>query len=243
MRRRSLWIPTSATLQQLEHAASLAEAADRLRPGPSTPIRLEEVAPGTVRVALPGAAGISGQSVNAWVVGRREPVVVDPGDPSEAAADALLALADSRGGSIRAVVITHADPDHAAGAEALALRLDVPVFGGPGAGRDLPADIAEVRDGDAIPAGDIPIVALTTPGPRADHTAFVAADQSVVLSGDLVGPGPTRSILGTPDVAAWLASLDRVERLAPRRLLPGHGEVPADPTTAIETQRRRLLTG
>ena len=239
----ALWVPTSATLQPLEHAESVAAAATRLAPGPSAPIRLEETATGVVRVVLPGAGGISGQSVNAWVVGRRELVVVDPGDPSEAAADALLALADSRLGTIAAIAITHADADHAAGAEALSLRLGIPLFGGPGAGRDLPADVTELRDGDRVPAGDLPLLALTTPGPRSDHTAYVAPDEGLVLVGDLVGPGPNRSILGPPDVPAWLASLDRVGALGARRLLPAHGDVPADTTTAIETQRRRLPPG
>jgi glyoxylase-like metal-dependent hydrolase (beta-lactamase superfamily II) len=61
-----------------------------------------------------------------------------------------------------------------------------------------------------------------------------------VLVGDLVGPGPSRSILGPPDVPAWLASLDRIQRLGPRRLLPGHGPVPPDALTALDAQRRRL---
>lgn len=235
-----LWIPTSATLQQLEHAASWADVTARLAPGPPGSIRLEEVTEGVVRVVLPGAGGIDAQTVNAWVVGRHELVVVDPGDPSESAIDALVALADGRGASLRGVVVTSAAPDHAAGAEALALGLGVPLFGGPGAGHDLPADLVELGDGDRVPVGDIGLTALVTPGPRADHTAFVASETSAVLVGDLVGPGPNRSILGPPDVPAWLASLDRVAALAARRLLPGHGELGPDPVAAIDTQRRRL---
>ncbi len=236
----ALWVPTSATLQQLEHAVSVGEVAERLAPGPSAPIRLEDAEPGIARIVMPGAGGIAGQPVNAWVVGRRALVVVDPGDPSEAAADAVLALAASRSASIAAIAITHAEPDHAAGAEALAIRLSVPLFGGPGAGHDLPAEVIELADGDPVPAGDMRLLTLTTPGPRSDHVAFVADDAGVALVGDLLGPGPARSILGPPDVTAWLTSLDRGQALAARRLLPGHGDIGADPATAIETQRRRL---
>jgi len=235
-----LWVPTSATLQQLEHARSIGEIRGQLAPGPSGPIRFDEIEPALVRAVLPGAGGIGGQHVNAYVVGRHELVVVDPGDPSEAAADALLTLAASRGGRIAAVAITHADPDHAAGAEALALRLAVPLYGGTRSGHDLPAHVRELADGDPVPVGDVALVALATPGPRPDHTAFVAAELGAVLVGDLVGPGPSRSIPGPADGRAWLASLERVEALAARRLLPGHGEPPADPTTALDTQRRRL---
>jgi glyoxylase-like metal-dependent hydrolase (beta-lactamase superfamily II)/8-oxo-dGTP pyrophosphatase MutT (NUDIX family) len=236
----SLWVPTSATLQQLEHAASFDDVRERLAPGQSGHIQLEQVAPHVVRVGLPDAGGIAGQAVNAWVVGRRELVVVDPGDPSEAAADALLALAAGRHAELRAVAITHADPDHAAGAEALALRLGIPLFGGRGVACDLPAEIVELADGDPVPAGDLGLIAIATPGPRSDHTAFAVPDLSAVLIGDLVGPGPSRSILGPPDVPAWLASLDRIEALGARRLLPGHGPVPADPPAALDAQRRRL---
>jgi glyoxylase-like metal-dependent hydrolase (beta-lactamase superfamily II) len=236
----TLWWPTSVTLQQLEHAASFDEARTRLAPAAPAPIALEDVAPGVVRITFSNAGAIAGQTVNAWVVGRRDLVVVDPGDPSEAASDALIAVADGRGGTIRAVAITHADPDHAAGTEALARALGVPVFGGRGAGHDLPSTVIELVEGDRLPAGDIEIVSLATPGPREDHTAYVVPEAGLVLVGDLLGPGPSRSILGPPDVPAWLASLARVEALAPRRVLPGHGPIPPDPRAAIETQRRRL---
>jgi glyoxylase-like metal-dependent hydrolase (beta-lactamase superfamily II) len=61
-----------------------------------------------------------------------------------------------------------------------------------------------------------------------------------VLVGDLLGPGPSRSILGPPDVPAWRASVDRVEALSPRRVLPGHGEIAVDAKLALDVQRRRL---
>jgi glyoxylase-like metal-dependent hydrolase (beta-lactamase superfamily II)/8-oxo-dGTP pyrophosphatase MutT (NUDIX family) len=236
----SLWVPTSTTLQQLEHMPSVEALRAAMSPGASVPIGLDEVAPGVVRIVLPGAGGIGGQSVNAWLVGRREIVVVDPGDPSEAASDAITALAEARGAHIVAIALTQAAPDHAAGVEALAVGLGVPVFGGRDAGRDLSADVQELGDGDRLPVGDEPIVALAAPGPRPDHTAWVLADAAAVITGDLVGPGPSRSIVGPADVPAWLASLDRVEALAPQRLLPGHGDVPVDRSAAMDAQRARL---
>jgi len=232
-----LWVPTSATLQQLEHAPSLESIRGHLAPGASAPIRFDEIDPALVRAVLPGAGGIGGQAVNVYVVGRRELVVVDPGDPSEAAADALLALAAGRDGRIAALAITHADPDHAAGAEALSLRLSVPLFGGVGSGHDLPATVTELADGDPIPVGDVGLVALATPGPRRDHTAFLVAELGIVLAGDLVGPGPSRSIVAPPDVPAWIASLRRVQALGARLLLPGHGEPPLDAEAAIRSAR------
>jgi glyoxylase-like metal-dependent hydrolase (beta-lactamase superfamily II)/8-oxo-dGTP pyrophosphatase MutT (NUDIX family) len=224
--RIGLWVPTSATLQQLEHVRSFDTIRRRLGPRAAPDdTRVVEEEPSVARVVLPGAGGVEGQSVNAFLVGRKELVVVDPGDPSDAAAEAILELARAQGGTVAGIVITHADPDHAAGAEALAGRIGVPIYGGPGSGRDLPHDVVELADGARVPIGDVELRVLETPGHRADHIALAA--EAFVLVGDLVGPGPSRSILGPPDEHARRASLDRLAPLAPRRVLPGHGEPPA----------------
>lgn len=230
-----LWVPTSATLQQLEHVRTFDQIRERLGPRRPEGIRILEEAPGVVRIVLPGAGGVEGQSVNAYLVGTRELVVVDPGDPSDSAAETMLELARKRSATIVGVVLTHADPDHAAGAEALAGRIGVPIYAGPGAGRDLPHAVVELADGANVPVGDAALSVMTTPGPRADHLALVA--DTFFLVGDLVGPGPSHSILGPPDAAAWAASLDRLSALQPGRLLPGHGDPPRDAAAAIQAAR------
>ena len=230
-----LWVPTSATLQQLEYVRSVDQIRERLGPRRAEGIRVLEELPGVVRVVLPSAGGVEGQTVNAYLVGTSQLVVVDPGDPSDAAAERLLELARARGATIAGVVLTHADPDHAAGAEALAGRIGVPIFAGPGAGHDLPHDLVELADGERVPVGDIELSVLATPGHRADHIALTADE--FVLVGDLVGPGPSRSILGPPDGDAWRASLDRLAALGPVRLLPGHGDPPREAAAAIGAAR------
>jgi glyoxylase-like metal-dependent hydrolase (beta-lactamase superfamily II) len=237
-----MWVPTSATLQQLEYVTSLDEIRSRLAPGEPAAIRLVGEAADVVRVVVPGAGAVPGQEVNAYVVGRHELVVVDPGDPSDAAADAILAIAAGREARIAGILLTSPEPDHAAGAEALAGRIDVPVFAGVGAARWLPYDVQELRDGDAVPVGDTPLTAIATPGPRAEHVAYVAADSASTFVGDLVGPGPSRAILGPPDVPTWLTSLDRLAAVAPRSLFPAHGEPPSDTTPAIEKLGNRVRT-
>jgi hydroxyacylglutathione hydrolase len=97
--------------------------------------------------------------------------------------------------------------------------------------------VVELEDGALVPAADTPLRVLATPGHREGHIALVG--DAFVLAGDLVGPGPSRSILGPPDVAAWHASLDRLAALGPRRLLPGHGDPPRDTAAAIDAARER----
>lgn len=235
-----LWVPTSVTLQQLTHVRDFAEIAERLAPGTTAAPRIVEEQAGVTRVTLSEAGGVAGQAVNSWVVGEKALLVVDPGDPSGTAVDALLEVAAARGGRIAAVVLTSAEPDHAAGAESLAGMIDVPVYAGPGAGRVLSFEVVELRDGATIPGTDADVTVVETPGPRADQIALVARDRFACV-GELVGPGPSRAIVGPPDVPAWLASLDRLGGLGVTRVLTGHGDPPADPRRAIEQRRAELL--
>jgi glyoxylase-like metal-dependent hydrolase (beta-lactamase superfamily II)/8-oxo-dGTP pyrophosphatase MutT (NUDIX family) len=217
----SMWIPTSATLQRLEHVRDLDEVRARLAPGPAAAPRVIGELPGLVRVVLTSAGSVPGQTVNAYLVGRRDVVVVDPGDQSDAAADAILGAVDVAGGRVVAIALTHVDPDHAGGAEGLAIRLDVPILAGPGSGRDVPFDVRELADGARLP-GDGGLTAIRTPGPRRDHVSF-GLEVGGLIAGDLVGGRGSRSVLGPPDEAAWQASLDRIAALRPRTLFPGHG--------------------
>jgi glyoxylase-like metal-dependent hydrolase (beta-lactamase superfamily II)/8-oxo-dGTP pyrophosphatase MutT (NUDIX family) len=226
-----LWPPTIATLQQLEHVRSFLEVRERLAPGPLLAPRSVVETADVERVVLGGAGGVAGQTVNCYLVGRRELVVVDPGDPSDAAAEAILAAAARRGGRVAAIAVTQLDPDHAAGAEPLALRLGLRVLVGPGGGQFLFDEADEVADGRRIAAGDVEMTVVATPGPRADHVAFMVGEGTGgslsgrdVLVGDLVGGRASRAILGPSDDEAWRDSLARLAGFRPHRVFPGHGE-------------------
>ena len=229
-----LWPPTIGTLQQLEHVSSFAEVRERLAPGQLLAPRAVVETDVVERIVLGGAGGVAGQTVNCYLVGRRELIVVDPGDPSDAAAEAILEPAARRGGHVVAIAVTHLDPDHAAGAEPLALRLGLRVMVGPGGGW-LVDNSDELADGQTITAGDVELTVVATPGPRADHLAFLIGEGSGalasgrdVLVGDLVGGRASRAILGPADREAWRRSLDRLAAFRPRRVFPGHDN-PLDP--------------
>jgi glyoxylase-like metal-dependent hydrolase (beta-lactamase superfamily II)/8-oxo-dGTP pyrophosphatase MutT (NUDIX family) len=231
-----LWVPTSVTLQQLAFVSSFAEIRERLAPRPSGAVTVDDVGGGVVRIGLPGAAGVGGQRINAYVVGDRNVVVIDPGDPSGAAIDAIAEVVASRGGRIAAIAVTSAAPDHAAGAEALAGGLGIPILAGPNGGPELAFSVGELGDGQRVDAGDVALTAVLMPGPRPEQLAFVA-DDSTVFVGDLVGPGPSRSIVAPPDIAAWRSSINRLVSLRARRLMLGHGEPRHDVDAALAEQR------
>ncbi len=218
-----LWLPTSTTLMQLAHAHSIEDIGAQMAPGRLGEVVVEDVTEDIVRIDMPAGGGVAGQPVNAYLVGRREMVLVDPGDPTGDALDRAVTVAADRDGRIVAVALTHVDPDHAAGAEAIAEELGIPVLVGVGGGRHLPYETREVVDGETPGLGDVQMRVLATPGPRPDHVAFVIGDGREVLAGDLDGQRGARSILGPPDEAAWQRSVAALRSAAPdARWLPGH---------------------
>jgi glyoxylase-like metal-dependent hydrolase (beta-lactamase superfamily II) len=215
----AMWLPTSTTLQQLEHAGSLDEIRSRMSPGVLGELVVEVLMPGIVRLVMPAGGGVSGQPVCAYLVGTTSVVVVDPGDPTGPALDRAIELVAERGGAITAVALTHPDPDHAAGSEALRELLDVPVLVGRGGGHDLPFPVAELADDEVVPAGDWSLRVVETPGRRPDHLAFAVrgpdGETRAVIAGDLDGVRGARSIPGPSDDAATGRSVARLRSVAP----------------------------
>lgn len=221
-----MWLPTSATLQQLEHVTSLDQIRERLAPGSLGDVEVEAISPEITRIVMPAGGGVAGQPICSYLVGHRAHVLVDPGDPTGPALEQAIELARSRGGSIVAIALTQVDPDHAAGTEALVEMLGVPVFAGPGGGQALPYPVNELRDGDVVPLGDLPLHAVSTPGPSPDHLAFLVDDaRGLLIGGDLDGRRGARLMSRAWDGAAAARSRDRLRTLAPEATwLPGHPE-------------------
>jgi 8-oxo-dGTP pyrophosphatase MutT (NUDIX family) len=149
-----MWIPTSSVLERLVEtgAVNATELRERVVLGPTQPPRIVEENPAIVRFAFGAAGAMPGHEGFSALRGRREFVLVDPGDPSDEALDAIADAVTRRDGAIRAVVLTGTDPDRAAGAEAVAHPLEIPILVAPGAGRNLPHATREVTDGERLPS-------------------------------------------------------------------------------------------
>ena len=157
-----MWIPTSSTLQRLVDPAGFEEVARALAVGPTHPASVERLANGTLRLTSWTAGGVPGRRSDTLMVGRRELIVVDPGDPSPDALAAVLGSAADAGGRIVAIVITSADPARAAGADELSERTGTTVFGPAGSAAWLP----------------FPVVELPPPGPGpVDHRRWIGLDE------------------------------------------------------------------
>jgi glyoxylase-like metal-dependent hydrolase (beta-lactamase superfamily II) len=192
-----------------------------------------------IRANNPGPFTLTG--TNTYVVGRDGCWVIDPGPDLDDHLDAVAAEVEARGGAA-GILLTHDHGDHADGVPQL-LRLldgDVPVH----AARYRRADV-RIGNGDMV--GNFAVAA--TPGHAPDHLAFVLYD--TVFSGDAVlGEG---SVFVAPDPGAlrgYLAGLELLKALRPRRIWPGHGPVVDEPIAKLEQyidhrldRERKLLAG
>jgi glyoxylase-like metal-dependent hydrolase (beta-lactamase superfamily II) len=144
------------------------------------------------------------------------------------------------------VLVTHAHPDHASGARAIAAvhsgaRFLKYLWPEADATYDVPWQ--PLNDGDRVKAGSDWLVVLHTPGHSPDHIAFWHEATATVFSGDLVAQGSSVMIhaSGGGDLAQYLESLERIRALNPARLLPAHGpeiQHPEKVLTAYVNHRR-----
>ena len=154
-------------------------------------------------------------------------------------ADLEAALA-ARHARLDRVLVTHGHRDHAEGAPALAAAHPGATFSKllwTGQDERYGVRWQAIGDGDEVPAGDESLTVLHTPGHSPDHLAFWHQASRSIFTGDLVALGSSVMIHSSRggNLAQYLASLERVLALEPRRLLPAHGPIVEDP--------RALLTG
>jgi glyoxylase-like metal-dependent hydrolase (beta-lactamase superfamily II) len=193
------------------------------------PGRVDEVAPGVLRLTAPNPGLMTGPGTNTYLVGGAEPVVIDPG-PADATHTASIVAAAAPLGPIRNILVTHTHVDHAPGAAALAQATGARVIGFGPAGDFTPDACVGEGWTLACPGGHgtagLTLRALHTPGHASDHLCWLIEEHALLLTGDHVMHGST-VVIRPPDgdLHQYMASLARVRdaRPAVRTLAPGHG--------------------
>src|SRR5690606_15482609 len=83
-----------------------------------------------------------------------------------------------------------------------------------------------------------------TPGHASNHLCYLLNEERTLFTGDHLMQGST-VVISPPDgdMAAYLASLERVKAIRPRlrAIAPGHGHVITDPTPAIDERAAHRL--
>jgi endoribonuclease LACTB2 len=230
--------PAGSPVEELYRRARQALAADHQADASGAPVGPFSVAPGVDAVALRTPTLPPATHTNSYLVGAAELIVIDPASPyagERAALDAALDARVAAGQRVVGIWLTHHHHDHVAGAAHLAARFGVPV-----AAHARTAALLEGRvrvdqrldDGQAIVlAGDPPrrLRAVFTPGHAPGHLCFFEEETGSLVAGDMVAGIGTILVEPTEgDMRAYLASLARLEALAPSRLLPAHGPIIED---------------
>lgn len=206
---------------------------------------LVPVAPGLRRMVAENPSRFTFRGTGTYVVGAGRVAVIDPGPKLPAHIDALAdALA---GETVTAILVTHTHLDHSPAARPLQARLGgpeaVPIYGcGPHAGGDPAVRVEEgadrafapdrqLADGETVAdaGGGWTLEAVHTPGHTANHLCFAWREAGALFSGDHV-MGWSTSVISPPDgdMAAYLASLERLRARPETRYYPTHGGPIAD---------------
>ena len=192
--------------------------------------KLEPVEEGIARVLAHNPSAFTYYGTQTYLLGTDAVAVIDPGPDLPEHVDALVAAIGGR--PLVAILCTHTHRDHSPASRALAERTGAPIIGcaplameGTGLEAGFDADYSPDRvlaDGEAIDLEGKPIAAVATPGHTSNHLCF--AYQGALFSGDHV-MGWSTTVVIPPDgeMAAYMASLDKLRRRADRIYYPAHG--------------------
>ena len=188
------------------------------------------------------------------------PALIDTGFVGHA--EQTRAWAEEHAGSrIALVVNTHWHADHVGGNAALQATGAVIAASAPDAGavrrRDPGCCVAEYLDQPVAPytvdhalddnqrlqLGEAEWQVVRTPGHTPGHLSLWQPDERVLVVGDALSDydvGWVATALDGPEATATaVASLERLDALRPRVILPAHGLLPADPAAALASAHRR----
>jgi glyoxylase-like metal-dependent hydrolase (beta-lactamase superfamily II) len=175
--------------------------------------------------SAPPAGGTD--SVNAWIVGDDEEVIVI--DPGPDAAGLLDAVGDRE---VLAVICTHGHAGHVAAALEVAERDEAPVALHP-KDRSLwreahPGEEADIKmeDGGVFEVADVRLEVIYAPGHTAGSVCLYCEDLGAVFTGHvMLAEGPAPQDGAYPDFARQLNAIGEnlLTLPADTRVLPGHG--------------------
>jgi glyoxylase-like metal-dependent hydrolase (beta-lactamase superfamily II) len=202
-------------------------------PPPARFIPLPAV-PGVQRIVAPNPGPMTCHGTNTWLIDTKAGrVVLDPG-PDDAAHVAAILYA----GPVSAILVSHTHPDHIGALPALRAATRVPVLGAaPIASAPGYAPDRVLADG----ATALGLTAIATPGHIANHLCF-AWNEGVLFSADHVMAWATSVVIPPDgDMAAYMASLDRLLARDDRLYLPGHGPALPDPLPYVAALKAHRL--
>ena len=200
--------------------------------------KLEPVEPGIARLLAHNPSAFTYFGTQSYLLGERKVAVVDPGPDLPEHLDALEAAIAGR--PVVAIMCTHTHRDHSPAARPLAERTGAPITGcaplsletvGPRADASFDGDYAPDRvlgDGETVEVDGRRVTAVATPGHTSNHLCFAFGD--ALMTGDhVMGWSTTVVVPPDGDMAAYMASLEKLRQRDDRIYYPAHGEPVTNP--------------
>ncbi len=194
----------------------------------------QAIDPLVTRVLAPNPSPYTFTGTQTYLVGVRDLAVIDPGPDEVAHLDALVAAIAGR--PVSAILCTHTHRDHSPAAAPLRALTGAPVIGcaplvlsdsGPRADAAFDRSYAPDRvlgDGERLSGSGWTLEAVATPGHTSNHLCFALAEAEALFTGDHV-MGWSTTVVAPPDgdMAAYMASLEKLMSRADRVYYPAHG--------------------
>jgi glyoxylase-like metal-dependent hydrolase (beta-lactamase superfamily II) len=207
---------------------------------------VEQLEPAIARVLANNPSPFTYTGTQSYLIGEREVAVIDPGPDLPEHIEALEKAISGR--PVVAIMCTHTHRDHSPAARPLAKATGAPIIGcaplaletvGPRADASFDGEYVPDRvlaDGDIVEVDGRTITAVATPGHTSNHLCFAYGD--ALFSGDhVMGWSTTVVVPPDGDMAAYMASLDKLRQRGECTYYPAHGE----PVTNPQQYVRHLL--
>lgn len=205
---------------------------------------LEALEPGIARVLAHNPSAFTYYGTQTYLIGDGEVAVVDPGPVLTEHVGALVRAIGGR--RVVAIMCTHTHRDHSPAAKPLAEATGAPIIGcaplalesvGPRADAAFDGDYMPVRvlqDGETLDVDGRTITGVATPGHTSNHLCFAVGD--ALLTGDhVMGWSTTVVVPPDGDMAAYMASLDKLRQRQDRVFYPAHGPPVSNPQRYVRS--------
>ena len=207
---------------------------------------LETLEPGIARVLAHNPSAFTYYGTQTYLVGDDEVAIVDPGPDLSDHVEAMIRAIGGR--RVVAIMCTHTHRDHSPASRALANLTGSPIIGcaplalesvGPRADAAFDGEYKPDRvlqDGESVEVDGRSIVAVATPGHTSNHLCFAVG--GALMTGDHV-MGWSTTVVVPPDgeMAAYMASLDKLRQREDHVFYPAHGP----PVTKPQRYVRSLM--
>jgi glyoxylase-like metal-dependent hydrolase (beta-lactamase superfamily II) len=204
------------------------------------------------RLLAPNPSPFTYTGTETYIVGKGEVAVIDPGPDLLEHVEAILAATE--GEQVIAILCTHTHRDHSPASRALQAATGAPIVGcapltmddeGPRADAAFDANYRPDRvlaDGETLSGRGWTLEAVATPGHTSNHLCFGLRESGALFSGDHI-MGWSTTVVSPPDgdMAAYMASLDKLLGRPDRVYYPAHGDPVHEPhrfVRAVAAHRR-----